>query len=96
MDFVNSMFAYWQGGIRTAERGARDTQRTTAETPTPPAPERDASEAQRTSTEAPPERQAGAELPLEDHDSLNIQQISERLDDLSSTLAITLRSRASL
>jgi uncharacterized protein YdiU (UPF0061 family) len=50
----------------------------------PEAIERGTREAQSTpTTEAPPERQAGAELPLEDYDSLTVQQISERLDDLS-------------
>ena len=27
MDFVNSMFAYWHGGVQTAERGARETEK---------------------------------------------------------------------
>jgi hypothetical protein len=27
MDFMDSMFSYWQGGIQTAERGARETEK---------------------------------------------------------------------
>ncbi len=26
MDFMNSMFSFWQGGIQTAEKGARETE----------------------------------------------------------------------
>ena len=29
MDFIDSMFSYWQGGIQTAERGARETEKAT-------------------------------------------------------------------
>ena len=47
------------------------------------AAERGTRETQRTATEAPPESQEGAKLPLEDYDSLTVEQISERLDDLS-------------
>ena len=28
MDFMDSMFSWWQGGIQTAERGARETEKT--------------------------------------------------------------------
>jgi hypothetical protein len=27
MEFMDSMFSYWQGGVQTAERGARETER---------------------------------------------------------------------
>ena len=27
MDFMNSMFSWWQGGVQTAERGARETEK---------------------------------------------------------------------
>ena len=27
MDFMDSMFAWWQGGVQTAERGARETEK---------------------------------------------------------------------
>ena len=29
MDFMDSMFAFWQGGIQTAEQGARETEKAT-------------------------------------------------------------------
>src|SRR5918995_6457913 len=29
MAFVDSMFSYWQGGLQTAERGARETEKAT-------------------------------------------------------------------
>jgi hypothetical protein len=29
MDFVDSMFGFWQGGIQTAERGAKETEKAT-------------------------------------------------------------------
>ena len=29
MDFVDSMFVFWQGGIQTAERGAKETEKAT-------------------------------------------------------------------
>jgi hypothetical protein len=29
MDFMDSMFAFWQGGIQTAERGVRETEKAT-------------------------------------------------------------------
>ena len=28
MDFMDSMFSWWQGGVQTAERGARETEKT--------------------------------------------------------------------
>src|SRR5918997_3536546 len=29
MDFMDSMFSYWQGGVQPAERGARETEQAT-------------------------------------------------------------------
>ena len=29
MDFMDSMFSYWQGALQTAERGARETEKAT-------------------------------------------------------------------
>ncbi len=29
MDFMDSMFSFWQGGVQTAERGARETEKAT-------------------------------------------------------------------
>ena len=52
-----------------------------------------AEEAQRTATEAPAERQAGVEqLPIENYDTLTVQQVSERLDDLSAEEIRQLRA----
>ena len=58
------------------------------------AAERGTIEAQETSTitEASPERQEGAEVPLEGYDSLNIEEITERLDDLSTEELRQLRA----
>jgi ABC-type transporter Mla subunit MlaD len=50
-------------------------------------------EAQRTATETPAERQAGVEqLPIENYDTLTVQQVSERLDDLSAEEIRQLRA----
>ena len=68
MDFINSMFSFYQeAGSEVAQSGATEAQETST-----------------TATEASPERQEGAEVPLEGYDSLNIEQITERLDDLST------------
>ena len=58
------------------------------------AAERGTIEAQETSTitEASPERQEGAEVPLEGYDSLNIEEITEKLDDLSTEELRQLRA----
>src|ERR671932_2670698 len=74
MDFVNSMFSFWQGSTEAAQGAAE--------------------EAQRTATEAPAERQeAGVEqLPIENYDTLTVQQVSERLDDLSAEEIRQLRA----
>ena len=29
MDFIDSMFSFWQGGVQAAERGARETEKAT-------------------------------------------------------------------
>ena len=65
-----------------AERSTEEAQRRTeqAETNTEEA-QRRAEEAERSSSEA--ESQGEDDLPLADYDSLNIRQISERLDELS-------------
>lgn len=73
-EFMNALLAMSQGALQReageAGRGTtREVQGTTSTTP----------------TEAPPERQAGAEEPpLEDYDSLTVEQISQRLDGLSA------------
>ena len=72
MDFVNSMFSFWQGSVEVAERSTTEAQRrtaTAAAAAAPPAPERGATgEAQgpsttTTTTETPPEEQAAALAP---------------------------------
>jgi hypothetical protein len=67
MDFVNSMFSYYQGTVESTEpRGTRGATET---------------------VEPPGERaevQAGEnDLPLADYDTLNIREVSERLEELS-------------
>ena len=70
MDFINSMFSFYQeAGSEVAQSGATEAQETSTTA---------------TTTETSPERQEGAEVPLEGYDSLNIEQITERLDDLST------------
>ena len=36
MAFMDSMFSYWQGGIETAEQGARETEKVTQGEKSPP------------------------------------------------------------
>ena len=69
MDFVNSMFSFSQAAPQAAQRGTEKVERGT----------------QATSPEAPASSsQAEADnLPLEDYDSLNVQRISQRLEELS-------------
>jgi hypothetical protein len=96
MEFVNSMFSFWQGSVEVAERSTTEAQRRTATAATPPTPERgtpeEAQGSSTTTTEAPPEEQAAAELPLEAYDSLTVEQISQRLDDLSAEEIRQLRA----
>ena len=76
MDFINSLFSYAQ--TSSLEPAQRGTIGA-QETPTP--------------TEASPERQEeGVEEPLEGYDSLNIEQITERLDGLSTQELRQLRA----
>src|SRR5215203_4443379 len=79
MDFINSLFSYAQtSSPEAAQRGTTEAQETTT-TPT--------------TTEASPERQEeGAEVPLEGYDSLNIEQITQRLDELSTQEIRQLRA----
>jgi hypothetical protein len=36
MEFMDSMFSFWQGGIQTAEQGARETEKATKGETSPP------------------------------------------------------------
>jgi hypothetical protein len=66
MDFVNSMFSYYQGTLRSTE----------------PQGTREATETEPTGERA--EVQAGEDdLPLADYDTLNVREVSERLEELS-------------
>ena len=69
MDFLNSTFSFSQAAPQAAERGAQEVARGT--------------ETGSLETTAPSSQADGDDLPLEDYDSLNIRQISERLDELS-------------
>src|SRR5215217_8961788 len=79
MDFINSMFSFYQtSSPEVAQRGTTEAQEPSTAT---------------TTTEAAPERQEeGAEVPLEGYDSLNIEQITQRLDDLSTQEIRQLRA----
>jgi hypothetical protein len=77
MDFVNSIFSFYQGsvqeeGAEAAERGTRETDRSTGG---------DRVESQ----------EAGGGLPIEDYDSLGVKKISERLEELSDEEVEQLR-----
>ena len=75
MDFVNSMFYYYQGTVESAEpeetRGATDT--------VEPAGERARAQA------------GEDDLPLAGYDSLNFREVSERLEGLSAEEVERLR-----
>jgi len=69
MDFINSMFYFSQTtSPEVAQRGTTEAQEISTTTIT--------------TTEASPEKQADVEVPLEGYDSLNIEQITQRLDNL--------------
>ncbi len=63
MDFMSSMFSFYQGSVESAER-------TTTR----------AGSAGTTAPESPTDAE---ELPIEDYDSLNVNQVSQRLGELS-------------
>jgi hypothetical protein len=79
MDFVNSIFSFYQGsvqeekGAEAAERGTRETDRSTGG---------DRVESQEA---------GGGGLPIEDYDSLGVKKISERLEELSDEEVEQLR-----
>ncbi len=89
MNLLDSISSFYQGGTTRAQRRAQESERSTeeaqrraeqAEKRTEEAEKR-AEEAERSSSEA--ESREDDDLPLADYDSLNIRQISERLDELS-------------
>src|SRR3954470_3222960 len=91
MDFLNSMFSFYQSSVEEAERGAEEaersvvgeTERSTREV------ERSAEETARSAEETArsaadeAESQTDADLLLADYDSLNVREVSDKLADLS-------------
>jgi hypothetical protein len=78
MDFVNSIFSFYQGSVQE-EEDAEAAERGTTETDTSTGGERDES------------KEAGGGLPIEDYDSLGVKKISERLEELSDEEVEQLR-----
>jgi hypothetical protein len=74
MDFVNSIFSFYQGSVQEEEEeeGAEAAERGTTETDTSNGGERVESQ-----------EAGGGGLPIEDYDSLGVKKISERLQELS-------------
>ena len=80
MDFVNSIFSFYQGSVQEEEEeGAEAAERGTTETDTSNGGERVESQ------------EAGGGLPIEDYDSLGVKKISERLEELSDEEVAQLR-----
>jgi metal-dependent amidase/aminoacylase/carboxypeptidase family protein len=67
MEFMDSMFSYWQGGIQTAERTVE------------PAPSSPPKIAESTATSQP----SDAELPLDNYDLLRANEVADRIEPLS-------------
>lgn len=82
MDFVNSIFSFYQGSVQEEEEqeGAEAAQRGTTETDTSTGGERVESQ-----------EAGGGGLPIEDYDSLGVKKISERLEELSDEEVAQLR-----
>src|SRR5215204_962820 len=77
MDFVNSIFSFYQGSVQeedaeAAERGTTETDRSNG-------------------GERVESQEAGGSLPIEDYDSLGVKKISERLEELSDEEVAQLR-----
>ena len=67
MEFMDSMFSYWQGGIQTAERAVE----TAPITSTP-----------NTGESTARSQSSDAELPLENYDQLNANEVTDRIEKL--------------
>ncbi len=78
MDFVNSIFSFYQGSVQE-EEGAEAAERGTTETD------------RSTGGERVESQEAGGGLPIEDYDSLGVKKISERLEELSDEEVEQLR-----
>jgi hypothetical protein len=73
---LDSMFSFYQGGTSIAKRRTEEAEKRVEEA------ERRVEETEGRAEEA--ESQRGNELPLTEYDSLNVGQVSERLDELSA------------
>jgi len=78
MDFVNSIFSFYQGSVQE-EEGAEAAERGTMETDRSNGGERVESQ------------EASGGLPIEGYDSLGVKKISERLEELSDEEVVQLR-----
>jgi hypothetical protein len=67
MDFLDSMFLFYRRSVEETERSV----------------ERSVEVSPEVGPEVSPEGRADGGLPLEDYDSLNVREVSERLDELS-------------
>ena len=67
MAFMDSMFSYWQGGIQTAERSTEESARTVGARP----------------EESSTRSSTGDDLPISDYDSLNVEEVTSKLEGLS-------------
>ena len=67
MDFMDSMFAFWQGGVQTAERSTEESARTVGARP----------------EESTTRSSTGDDLPIGDYDSLNVENVTSKLEGLS-------------
>ena len=67
MSFMDSMFSYWQGGIQTAERSTEESARTVGARP----------------EESSTRSSTGDDLPISDYDSLNVEEVTSKLEGLS-------------
>src|SRR5215208_5052915 len=67
MDSMDSMFSYWQGGIQTAERSTEESARTVGARP----------------EESSTRSSTGDDLPISDYDSLNVEEVTSKLEGLS-------------
>jgi hypothetical protein len=82
MDFVNSMFSFQREGIEANQRAVEEVaSRAPLSTTEARSPEATDTSSQ-TDAEAADAEANAERLPLEDYDSLNVRQVSERLNEL--------------
>jgi len=70
MYFMDSMFSYWQGATHTAERAAEPTPSSSSPSSTAESPARSQS--------------SDEELPLENYDKLNANEVTDRIEKLDA------------